>query len=113
MQNNTQAPALTAAEKEQIVRSTRRTDLRNIIGGLFLVYGVLVTATGLLDPVADRALTGGIPINLWTGISMLVVGVLFFVWSKVAPVPAEDILASYENIEEKKAEGAGVSTPEL
>lgn len=98
---------LTEQEKDRLVRSTRRTDIRNIIGALFLVYGILVTATGLLDPAADRALTGGIAINLWTGISMLIASALFFVWAKFAPVPAEDILTSVENIDEKRAEGEG------
>lgn len=100
-----QVTPLTQAEKDKIVRSTRRTDLRNIIGGLFVVYGIIVTATGLTDSAAELEQTGGIHINLWTGLSMLVAGILFFLWSRFAPVPAEDILSNFENIEEKIAEG--------
>ncbi|MFW0108157.1 hypothetical protein ACN08Z_03400 [Rothia sp. P7181] len=103
--NQPTAVVLSPEEKEQLVRSTRRTDLRNIIGALFVVYGVLVTVTGILDPVADKALTGGIPINLWTGLSMFVGGILFFLWARLSPVPAEDILANIESIGEKIAEG--------
>ncbi|MEX3610247.1 hypothetical protein VVR12_04265 [Rothia sp. LK2588] len=98
---------LSAAEEEKIVRSTRRTDLRNIIGALFLVYGIIVFLVGMLNPAADIAQTGGIHINLWTGLGMFITGVLFLLWSKFLPVPAEDILSVYKTVDEKKAEGAG------
>ena len=98
---------LSEAEKKKLIRSTRRTDLRRIIGALFLIYGVLVTIMGIVDPATDAAKTGGLHINLWTGISMLVAGGLFFLWDKLAPVPEEDIVASAESVEIKKAEGEG------
>ncbi|WP_129358726.1 MULTISPECIES: hypothetical protein [Micrococcaceae] len=109
-ENSEETPGLvqlSEAEKKDLIRSTRRTDLRRIIGGLFLIYGILVTIMGIADPVADAAKTGGIHINLWTGISMLVVSGLFFLWDRLAPVPAEDIVASAEYVEVKKAEGEG------
>lgn len=86
----------TEAEKEEMVRSTHRSDLRRILGMIFVVYGVVVTAVGLIDPVADTALTTGLPINLWTGVIMFIVGIVFFVWDHFNPVPAEDIIASAE-----------------
>lgn len=98
---------LSEAEKKNLIRSTRRTDLRRIIGALFLVYGILVTIMGIVDPAADAAKSGGLHINLWTGISMLVVSGLFFLWDHLAPVPEEDIVASAEAVEIKKAEGEG------
>ncbi|MDN5605462.1 MAG: hypothetical protein L0G59_08605, partial [Kocuria sp.] len=55
---------LSEAEKKKLIRSTRRTDLRRIIGGLFLIYGVLVTIMGIVDPATDAAKTGGLHINL-------------------------------------------------
>lgn len=98
---------LSEGEKNELIRHTRRTDLRRIIGGLFVIYGVLVTLMGIIDPAADTAKTGGIHINLWTGICMLIIGGLFFLWDRLAPVPAEDIVASAESVEIKKAEGEG------
>ncbi|MCP3425365.1 hypothetical protein NBM05_04870 [Rothia sp. AR01] len=99
--------SLSQEQKDELVRHTRRTDLRRIIGGLFLVYGVVVTLMGVLDPAADTAPTGGIHINLWAGASMIVAAGLFFLWDRLAPVPAEDIVASAEAEEIKKAEGEG------
>ncbi|MEU2355353.1 hypothetical protein AB0N77_00635 [Streptomyces misionensis] len=60
-------------------------DLRRIIGGLFVVYGVIVTVTGLTDSQAAIDKAQGVNINLWTGIGMLVLGAFFLVWLKLRP----------------------------
>ena len=86
----------TEEEKEEMVRSTHHGDLRRILGMIFVVYGVVVFIVGLVDPAADVAKTSGLPINLWTGGCMFVVGIAFFVWDHFNPVPAEDIIASAE-----------------
>lgn len=93
--------------KRDLIRYTRRTDLRRVIGAIFVFYGVVVTLTGVVDPAADVAKTGGIHINLWTGLCMLLAGILFFVWDRLSPVPEEDIVDSAEFEEIHKAEGAG------
>lgn len=98
---------LTEEQKNELVRHTRRTDLRRVIGALFVVYGVLTTFMGIIDPTTDTAKSGGLHINLWSGIAMLVAAGLFFLWDRLAPVPAEDIVASAEEVEVKKAEGEG------
>jgi hypothetical protein len=99
----------TNEERRKLVASTRRFDLRRILGALFLLYGVVVTIVGLLQPGTDAQKTGGIAINLWTGIGMLAVGALFLVWDRLSPVPEEDIVKSLEhddaNSEAAKAEG--------
>jgi hypothetical protein len=101
--------ALTDAEKDAAVRSTRRFDLRRIIGGLFVLYGVIVLIVGLVDlgGDAETKMTGGIQINIWTGIGMLVLGGLFFLWDRLAPVPAEDIVRNLEREDDAKAAGEG------
>ena len=100
---------LTDAEKDAAVRSTRRFDLRRILGALFVVYGVIVLIVGLVDlgGTAETKLTGGIQINIWTGIGMLVLGGLFFLWDRLAPVPAEDIVRNLEREDEERAAGEG------
>ncbi|GAA2791673.1 hypothetical protein [Crossiella cryophila] len=67
-------------------------DLRLIIALLFGIYGVVLTVVGLFDTTAaDLAKTGGININLWTGLSMLAVTAFFVIWTVARPlrVPAE------------------------
>src|SRR5262245_12270927 len=62
-------------------------DLRRIIGGLFVLYGVIVTITGITDSQAEIDKAQGININLWTGIGMLLLGVFFLVWLWLRPTP--------------------------
>lgn len=80
-------------------RATRRLfDIRSMIGGILLVYGVVLIIVGLCDGPAAVAQATGIRINLWTGIAMFVVGALFLVWerfggddSRTAP-PRQDLV---------------------
>ncbi|WP_018548167.1 hypothetical protein [Streptomyces sp. LaPpAH-108] len=62
-------------------------DLRRIIGGLFVVYGVIVTIAGITDSQAAIDKAEGVNINLWTGIGMLILGVFFLAWLKLRPTP--------------------------
>jgi hypothetical protein len=99
--------AMTDEQKAELVRSTRRLDLRRILGGLFVLYGVITTIVGIVNWDSDPVKTGGIHINLWVGLSMLVGGLLFFIWDRLAPVPAEDIIGQAEAEEHQKAAGEG------
>lgn len=62
-------------------------DLRRIIGGLFVLYGVIVTITGITDSQAAIDKAQGVNINLWTGIGMLLLGIFFLLWLKLRPTP--------------------------
>lgn len=56
-------------------------DLRSIIALMFGVYGIVLTILGLLGTSsADLEKAGGVDINLWSGIVMLVLAVGFGVW---------------------------------
>ncbi|WP_282702743.1 hypothetical protein [Streptomyces sp. CC219B] len=61
-------------------------DLRRIIGGLFVIYGVIVTIAGISPSDTDLDKTGGININLWTGLGMLLLGLFFLTWLKLRPL---------------------------
>ncbi|MEU6013753.1 hypothetical protein ABZ826_06670 [Streptomyces sp. NPDC047515] len=71
-----------------------RVDIRRIIGGLFVVYGVIVTIAGITPSDADLEKAQGVThqpvdrINLWTGLAMLVLGLLFLVRLKLRPAQA-------------------------
>jgi hypothetical protein len=65
-------------------------DIRLMIGGLFVVYGVLLTIYGFFTSEAELQKAAGININLWLGLGMLVLGALFLVWMKVNPLVPPD-----------------------
>ncbi|MGI5482338.1 hypothetical protein [Streptomyces lavendofoliae] len=73
--------------------AARLFDIRRIIGGLFTVYGIIVTVAGLTASDADLEKAVGVNINLWTGLGMLALGLFFLVWLWLRPVapptPAE------------------------
>ncbi|MFG3259527.1 hypothetical protein [Streptomyces sp. NPDC048172] len=78
-----------AREVEELERKSetaaRLFDVRRIIGGLFVVYGVIVTIAGITASDADIDKAEGININLWTGIGMLLLGLAFLLWLKLSP----------------------------
>jgi hypothetical protein len=64
-------------------------DLRRIIGGLFVAYGLLLIILGITDSDAEIARAAGININLWAGLGMLVFGLLMLVWAFTRPLGEE------------------------
>ncbi|WP_445150176.1 hypothetical protein [Baekduia sp. Peel2402] len=61
-------------------------DLRRIIGGLFVLYGVVLVIVGLGDSDAEIEKAAGVHINLWAGLGMLVMGLLFLAWGLLRPL---------------------------
>jgi hypothetical protein len=64
-------------------------DLRRIIGGLFLLYGVVLTIVGLGDSDAEITKSAGVHINLFAGLGMLALGLLFVAWALLRPLGAQ------------------------
>ncbi|MCW2765147.1 MAG: hypothetical protein JWO11_1106 [Nocardioides sp.] len=60
-------------------------DVRNIIGTLLGLYGVILTAMGLFADTAPER-TGNINANLWAGLALLVVSAVFLVWARLRPL---------------------------
>ncbi len=65
-------------------------DVRNIIGALIGLYGVVLVVMGLIGPSEDDlAKTGGFNANLWVGLGMLAAGIGFILWSRLRPIVVE------------------------
>jgi hypothetical protein len=61
-------------------------DIRLLIGGLFVLYGLMLTIAGFFTSHSARQKAAGININLWLGIGMLVLGLLFLLWRMLSPL---------------------------
>jgi hypothetical protein len=78
MADNTDEPVPTS--------KARLFDVRRVIGGLFVVYGLIVSVAGLFDTPAEIRKAQGVRINLWTGLAMLTLGLLFLLWQRLRPL---------------------------
>ncbi len=76
-------------EELRAARAANRFDIRRLIGGLFLLYGVVLTIIGLVGSSHVKNKAAGINIDLWTGIGMLVFGALMIFWALYRPVMPE------------------------
>src|SRR3954463_2752208 len=62
-------------------------DVRVFIAGLIGFYGVVLVIMGLFaDNADDKAKTGDVNANLWSGLVMVVVAIVFAVWTRLRPV---------------------------
>ena len=60
-------------------------DIRNFIGMLLGLYGIILTLMGLFgDKELDK--TGGINANLWTGLALIAVAAVFIGWARLKPI---------------------------
>jgi hypothetical membrane protein len=72
-------------DSKKMSAAARLFDVRRVIGGLFVVYGVIVTLIGIFDSKAEIDKAQGVRINLWMGLAMLALGGLFLLWLWLNP----------------------------
>ncbi len=94
-------PSTGASDEDEVrsVRAANRFDIRRLIGGLFVVYGVILTVAGIAGSEHTKHKAAGINVDLWTGIGMLVFAGLMIFWALARPVRPEP--------EETPGEGSG------
>ncbi|MGC4893082.1 hypothetical protein [Micromonospora sp. DT31] len=85
-------PLVDETEDARRARSAaaRLFDIRRVIGGLFVAYGLIVGLMGLFDSSAEIDKAQGLRINLWAGALMLIFGLLMLLWQKMRPTAATE-----------------------
>jgi hypothetical protein len=78
-------------ELKRVSSAARLFDVRRVIGGLFVVYGLIVTVIGLFDNKTEIDKAQGVRINLWMGLAMLALGLLMLLWLWLNPAKAPDL----------------------
>ena len=77
------------ATDEEAIKAARvanKFDIRRLIGGLFCLYALILIALGIFGSHTIKTKADGINVNLWTGLAMLVFGVLMIFWALSRPV---------------------------
>ena len=73
-------------DAHRAARAANLFDLRRLIGGLFVIYGVILTVLGLGESDASIEKSAGINVNLYAGIGMLIMAALFIAWALWRPL---------------------------
>lgn len=78
---------------------TQLFDIRNVIGALLGIYGVVLTIAGFAPGLLREREKGadnnpvdlyfGTEANWWVGLALIAVAVVFFAWALLRPVKAE------------------------
>ena len=75
----------TQNQQTPVTRSAGALDIRNFIGTLLGLYGIVLTAMGIFgDPELSK--TGGVNANLWAGIFLLLGSAIFLGWARIRPI---------------------------
>jgi hypothetical protein len=80
---------LTDEEEARAARLANRFDIRRLIGGVFLIYGVVLLILGIFGSSHVKNKADGININLWAGIGMLLFAAFMIGWALLRPVQPE------------------------
>jgi hypothetical protein len=98
-----------AVDESRARRAANLFDLRRLIGGLFLIYGAILTVMGIGASQEEIDKAAGINLNLWVGLSLLAVGALFLLWAFARPL--SDQLEADEEADEDYRTIRGAPAP--
>jgi hypothetical protein len=73
-------------DAQRAAKAARLFDIRRLIGGLFLIYGVILVVLGLGESDASIAKSADININLYAGLGMLIMSIFFITWALLRPL---------------------------
>ena len=107
-------PYIAQSEQAEIdarraAKAARLFDIRRLIGGLFLIYGVILVVLGLGESDASIEKSAGMNVNLWAGLGMLVLSALFIAWGLLRPLSADPDLEQAGG--EAGGDGGGTGRP--
>ena len=84
------APAgVTGEDEVAAARAANRFDIRRIIGGVFVIYSLILIALGIFGSSHIKNKAAGINVDLWTGLGMLIFGALMIFWALTRPTAPE------------------------
>ena len=76
-------------DARRAARAARLFDVRRLIGGLFVIYGVILVVLGLGESDKSIAKSADINVNLYAGLGMLAVSAFFIAWGLLRPLSGD------------------------
>ena len=77
-------------DAQRAAKAARLFDIRRLIGGLFLIYGLILVILGLGESDASIEKSAGINVNLYSGLGMLALAAFFIAWGLLRPLGDDD-----------------------
>ena len=75
------------SKANELTKTAGAFDIRNFIGVLLGIFGIILTIAGIVGFTPDEAeRTGGIDANLWTGVGLIIAAAVFLIWAKLRPI---------------------------
>ncbi|WP_152348182.1 hypothetical protein [Brevibacterium sp. CFH 10365] len=75
------------SKANELTKTAGAFDIRNFIGILLGIFGIILTIAGIVGFTPDEAeRTGGVDANLWTGIGLIIAAAVFLIWAKLRPI---------------------------
>ena len=79
-------------------------DVRNIIGALLAIYGVVLLLVAIFGGTT-RSAADNDSANLWMGVALLVAGAFFLVWARVRPIVVDEVALRQDLADEDRPAG--------
>lgn len=77
-------------------------DIRNVIGLLLLIYGLVLLALGVFNASDEElARADGVNANLWAGLGIAAVGAFFLVWARLRPIVVDETQVEKDKSEQE------------
>ena len=76
-------------DAQRAAKAARLFDVRRLIGAVFVIYGVILVVLGLGESDASIEKSAGVNVNLYAGLGMLALGLLFLAWAFLRPLGEE------------------------
>lgn len=74
-------------------------DIRNIVGSLLGIYGVVLVLVGLIGGSSTAHVSGGGGTNIVVGVVLIAVAVFFLMWTRLRPTVVDDVALEREKAE--------------
>ena len=77
-------------DAQRAAKAARLFDIRRLIGGLFLIYGLILVVLGLGESDESIAKSADINVNLYSGLGMLALAAFFIAWGLLRPLSGDE-----------------------
>jgi uncharacterized membrane protein len=94
------------ADKQPRLHSAGVFDIRNIIGALLAIYGIVLLLVGFIGGSDTKHVTGADSANIWVGVGLVVVAALFFVWTRWRPIVVDEVELAQDQAQQEREGGA-------